>query len=334
MENEAIGAVEVLEPSGPAHAAQNAPSTSSSSSSAVVETEAGPRVAANEMYFICTEAMRPRESSEAPRPAKRLRAKTPAVAIAAEISDSEVNVPPASASCSSAAVETAAQRPARRLRACGHAASLSFANRISLDDSEADQISESDGQEQPYDMILPDFPVEVVDVQPAPCVVQATVPQDASNLVSPAVQRKALSTFKDYRSNLRKEDAGEMARLWSTLQVTQVNVSIAHANQKWIPTWILQIHQTHAVIVVGGYAGCIRCGAHSSGERKGRLTASCRGHRSETPGDIDRLLDGRLPKYARRWPDGSDSQARKAPTRIRWVHNPGSAGGGFNVASE
>ena len=71
-----------------------------------------------------------------------------------------------------------------------------------------------------------------------------------------------------------------------------------------IPGWVQSVHASHGMILVGGVAGCLRCGSIVS-TRTPKLMKICEGrftpdnrHRFQT------LARGGLPRKLTEWPDG------------------------------
>ena len=92
-------------------------------------------------------------------------------------------------------------------------------------------------------------------------------------------------------------------RLRHEQAVARVTVYPVVPNSPALPGWVQSVHANHQVILVGGVAGCLRCGSVAVSARM-KLAKPCDGHLPPgSAGRLKRLGQGRLPHPLTEWPD-------------------------------
>ena len=73
-------------------------------------------------------------------------------------------------------------------------------------------------------------------------------------------------------------------------------------NSPALPRWVQSVHASHQVILVGGVAGCLRCGRIVF-QMRYVLKKPCDGCFRASKAKWRRLCQGRLPSKLKKWPD-------------------------------
>ena len=84
-------------------------------------------------------------------------------------------------------------------------------------------------------------------------------------------------------------------------------------NSPALPRWVQSVHASHGMILVGGVAGCLRCGRIVF-QMRYMLKKPCDGRFRASKAKWRRLCQGRLPSELKPWPD-----ELAAPTDVRPV---------------
>ena len=90
-------------------------------------------------------------------------------------------------------------------------------------------------------------------------------------------------------------------------------VAVDPVNSPALPGWVQSVHASHQVILVGGVAGCLRCGRIVV-QMRYVLKKPCDGCFRASKAKWRRLCQGRLPSELKKWPD-----ELAAPTDVRPV---------------